>query len=108
MSALILAWALATSRPDAVVCKVRQVAPLERVWLSCIRSEGQTRAVILLHGLELPPLHKADARVAEFDRWQLPSSRLVKGLTAHADVYALAFSENTTVDTIAQSPKLLE
>lgn len=108
MCAVIIAWALAMSRPDGIVCKVRQVAPVERDWPSCSRSEGQTRAVVLLHGLELPPLHKADARVAEFDRWQMAGSRLVNGLSLRADVYALAYSENASVDLIAESPHLLE
>ena len=90
MSVLILAWALAASRPDAVVCKIRQVTPLVRDWPLCTRSQGRTRAVVLLHGLELPPLHRGDARTPEFDRWQKPGSRLVKGLAAHADIYALA------------------
>lgn len=69
------------------------------------RSRGQTRAIVLLHGLKLHLLRENVAQ-AQFRDWQLPGSKLVEVLAAEGDVYAFAYSQNAPVDTVADAPAL--
>src|SRR4051812_30752721 len=70
------------------------------------RSRDQTRAVVLIHGLSLLPILK-DKKLG-LRTWQQSDSVLVKQLAPHADVYAFAYSQSTSVDQIHEGAKLLE
>lgn len=71
-----------------------------------LRSLGQKRAVILLHGIRLPQLHKGKPTEAHLHDWQRPGSILVKALAHDADVFAFAYSQNTRLERIAEHPGL--
>jgi pimeloyl-ACP methyl ester carboxylesterase len=72
------------------------------------RSEGQQRAVVLIHGLRVQPFSSRKVRQADFQLWQEPGSRLVEALGPHADVYAFAYSQNVPLEAIAAEPALGE
>jgi pimeloyl-ACP methyl ester carboxylesterase len=90
--------------PEPVETKFHQVYPAPRDRME--RTPGRTRAVLLIHGLGLHPLSKAKVYEPIFHDWQLPGSVLVKTLGKDADVYAYAYSQNTRVETVAQTPAL--
>ena len=71
------------------------------------RSRGQTRAVVLIHGLRLRLVREKVER-ADFSGWQKPGSKVVQALAADADVFAFAYSQNVPVDAVAQAPALRE
>src|SRR5262245_25907572 len=69
-----------------------------------VRSKDQTRAVILIHGLSLWPILRDRTKTKLTLRtWQQADSVLVKQLTPHADVYAFAYSQSTSVEKIHES-----
>jgi pimeloyl-ACP methyl ester carboxylesterase len=70
------------------------------------RSPGQTRAVILIHGLALHPLNKERILKAALRTWQQPGSLLVKELARDADVYALAYSQTARVEVLHEATGL--
>lgn len=84
--------------------KFHQVFPIPRGAME--RTPGQTRAVLLLHGLRIHPLNSAKVYEALFHDWQLPGSVLVKALGRDADVFAYAYAQNTRLEKVAQTPTL--
>jgi pimeloyl-ACP methyl ester carboxylesterase len=105
-SASILLAALLLAQPT-VETKFAQVAP-PAVLSATIpaRTPGQSRAVILLHGLHLHPINDAGAWHAELSHWEEPTSPLVKALGRDADVFAFGYAQNEAVDVVAQAPAL--
>jgi pimeloyl-ACP methyl ester carboxylesterase len=83
-----------------------QVAPLPKLPGEPIRSVGQERAVILIHGLFVHPFSKDNVERATFRSWQQPDSLLVKRLAADSDVYAFAYGQNDALDEIGDLPDL--
>jgi pimeloyl-ACP methyl ester carboxylesterase len=61
--------------------------------------------VILVQGLKLH-LQKEKVERATLASWQKPGSKLVQALSEHADVYAYAYSQNVSIDTVSQAPDL--
>jgi hypothetical protein len=86
-----------------VEIRFEQVFP-NRVQNEMERSAGQGRAVVLIHGLKIHPLHGSLATHAEFHSWQEPASFLVQTLGKNADVFALAYCQNVDLDAISQAP----
>src|SRR5438105_12476829 len=72
------------------------------------RSPGQTRAVILIHGLGLHLWHKDRVSRAALRTWQRPDSLLVKELVRHADVYALAYGQVVAVEKVHEAVRLAD
>jgi pimeloyl-ACP methyl ester carboxylesterase len=72
------------------------------------RSAGQERAVVLIHGLALHPIAKEKIAMAELRSWQQQDSTLVKEISRHADVYALAYGQTAACERIAESPLMLD
>jgi hypothetical protein len=72
------------------------------------RSPGQERAVVLVHGLRVHPFSNRNVSKAEFSGWQRPRSSLVATLAREADVFAVAYSQNVALDTIARAPVLIQ
>jgi pimeloyl-ACP methyl ester carboxylesterase len=75
---------------------------------SFLRTPGQARAVVLLHGLRPHPFNEANVHQALLDGWQKPGSKLVRALARDADVYAYAYSQNAPLDRIAELPALAQ
>jgi pimeloyl-ACP methyl ester carboxylesterase len=71
------------------------------------RSAGQSRAVVLIHGLALYPLSKERILTARLRTWQQPESLLVKSLSKDSDVYSLAYAQTSSVEAISQSQVIL-
>ena len=69
------------------------------------RSAEQHRAVVLIHGYYI---HLQDKHVgkAEFRPWQQGDSTLVKELAKNADVFALAYGQDVSLETIVAESKL--
>jgi pimeloyl-ACP methyl ester carboxylesterase len=69
-------------------------------------SPGQTRAVVLIHGLRIHPINGGLAKRAEFHGWQEHKSAIVTSLGKSVDVFALAYSQNADLETISRAPGL--
>jgi len=82
-----------------------QVAPArqERHWWS---TPGQTRAVVLIHGLFVHPFSKTNVTRAHLHSWQRTDCLLVKRLASEADVFAFSYAQTVTADEIAECPDL--
>src|SRR5271154_3124064 len=87
----------------AVDTKFVQVAPADQAAAALVRSKGQDRAVVLIHGYSPQPSHRAKAT---FHAYQIPGSPLVKRLAQVSDVFAFAYSQTVPVDEIAGMPSL--
>lgn len=72
------------------------------------RSEGQTRAVVLIHGLRLHPFSESHARQPKLDDWQKPGCDLVATLAKEADVYAFSYGQVAPLDSIGAQPDLAD
>ncbi len=103
---------MSTILPVFLACWLQQ-APVEirfdqvypnRVRGVMERSAQQRRAVVLIHGLKIHPVHGSLAAHAEFHSWQEPGSFLVQALGKDADIYALAYCQTVDLDTISQAP----
>src|SRR3989442_866335 len=83
-----------------------QVAPVVREGSDPLRSPGQERAVMLVHGVTFVSFKK-DAVTRPFLReWQKRGSVLVTRLMKEADVYAFAYSQTAPADEVADAPAL--
>ena len=89
-----------------LMTKFTQAAPVHKTPEAFERSPGQSRAVILVHGLRWRD--GLASPKANFESWQLPDSTLVKTLKKDADVFAFAYGQNVAVHRIAESGELLE
>jgi pimeloyl-ACP methyl ester carboxylesterase len=83
-----------------------QVHPLPPDEISLIRSSGQTRAVILIHGLQIHPVSSLEVLKANFRSWQKAHSQFVEALALETDVYAFAYSENVPLERIVSESLL--
>lgn len=83
-----------------------RVGPAEAATVT--RSEGQMRAVVLLHGLRTHPFSAKETRAAVLHDWQRPGSRLVESLGEHADVYSFGYGQNASIPDIAKCAGLHE
>jgi pimeloyl-ACP methyl ester carboxylesterase len=79
--------------------------PAGQVW---VRRPEQARAVVLIHGLSLHPIHIGQISQPQLMDWQEPDSNLVRQLEPHADVYAFCYGQNAPVTAIADQPSLRE
>jgi pimeloyl-ACP methyl ester carboxylesterase len=70
------------------------------------RTPGQTRAVVLLHGLSLHLLSRDKIVQARLRTWQMPNSALVQSLGKQADVFAFAYGQTVAVERVTQKTPL--
>jgi pimeloyl-ACP methyl ester carboxylesterase len=70
------------------------------------RTAGQTRAVVLLHGLSLHLLSREKIVQARLRTWQMPSSALVQALGKQADVFAFAYGQTVAVERLTEQTPL--
>jgi hypothetical protein len=73
-----------------------------------MRSSGQARAIILIHGLQIHPVSNLEVLKATFRSWQLAHSQLVDTLAREGDVFAFAYSENVPLERIVSESLLRE
>src|SRR5581483_653516 len=66
------------------------------------------RAVLLVHGLRIHPLHPDRAARPGRHEWQEPRCELVRALAADADVFAFSYAQTTPLDAVAHSAILRE
>lgn len=107
-TSLSLLVACLIASPGAVETRFAQVHPPAKAPRELQRSLGQARAVVLIHGLHVHPLHSMKVAQARFHSWQEPGSGLVKALSKEADVFALAYAQNAALETISQMPALAD
>jgi hypothetical protein len=99
--------AVLLSQTSAVETKFAQVAPAAPLNTAIpVRTPGQPRAVILLHGLRIHPISDAGAWHAELSGWESPTSPLVKALGRDADVFAFGYAQHEPVEEVAREPAL--
>jgi triacylglycerol esterase/lipase EstA (alpha/beta hydrolase family) len=96
--------ALVRAAPTRIETKFEQVAPRHETAATFERSPGQNRAVVLVHGLRWRD--GLASSKANFERWQLADSTLVKTLKKEADVFAFAYGQNVPVDRIVEAGAL--
>src|SRR5262245_53581175 len=89
-----------------VETKFAQVAPVVREGPAFVRSAGQRRAVVLIHGLYLHPFNSSKVPHAAFVGWQRPEGVLVRSLALDSDVFAFAYRQSVAVDDVAALPDL--
>lgn len=100
-------WFFLFANPDAIDTKFEQVHPPPKLKPIMERSRGQTRAVVLMHGLNLVA-SKTKVHLAIFHDWQQPKAQLVQTLGKVGDVFAFAYSQNGTLETVSQAPGLTD
>ena len=71
------------------------------------RSTGQTRAIVLIHGLGLHLFSREKIIQARPRTWQSATSPLVHRLARDADVYAFAYSQTAPVERVAERTELI-
>jgi hypothetical protein len=91
---------LTTANP--VETKFVQLAPVQREVAPFAKTAKQTRAVLLIHGFRPHPLDSKAALQANWHSWQKADSGLVQALAKESDVFAFAYSQNDTVEHIAE------
>ena len=84
-----------------------QVAPAAHELTDARRSPGQDRAVVLIHGLLLHPIHSSAIKRPELHNWQRSESLFVNVLARESDIYAFAYSEDGPADEVSEAPTLL-
>src|SRR4051794_25613148 len=94
--------------PLALLLTVGQAAGLETLFFqvhpppagaeALVRSRGQTRAVVLVHGVRIHPLVGAEALRASLHGWQKPGSSLARTLGTESDVFSFAYSQNLDLE----------
>ncbi len=89
-----------------VETRFAQVAPVIRDGANPLRTPGQERAVVLIHGVYVHPFKKEGIGRAILREWQKPGSLLVTRLVKEADVYAFAYGQTASADDVADAPAL--
>lgn len=84
-----------------------QVTPerSEKAWVVAMPTE-KSRAVLLIPGLHVHPIHASKATRPDRRPWQEPKSELVKELAKDFDVFAFAYAQTVPVDVVPQLPGL--
>jgi len=91
---------------DSIDSRFIQVHPLPSDESGLKRSLEQTRAVILIHGLQVHPVSNLQVNKAAFKSWQKPRSVMVEALAREADVFAFAYSENAALEEVVSASGL--
>src|SRR5438270_630320 len=91
----------------SVKTRFEQTQPAASTALAIERSQGQTRAVVLIHGFQAGS-RAVQAAEATFQTWQTPGSPLVRRLARDADVFAFAYGQNAALDELAELAALAQ
>jgi pimeloyl-ACP methyl ester carboxylesterase len=85
-----------------------QVAPAYHELADAVRSPNRDRAVVLIHGLRLHPVHPSKIGKAVLHEWQQPGALLVNHLGRESDVFAFAYAYNGSLEDVSSVPQLAE
>jgi pimeloyl-ACP methyl ester carboxylesterase len=107
LASLLAVCTVAADLPPVETAFV-QAAPAYHEAAACVRSPGQTRAVVLIHGLLPHPFSRTNVARPLFHGWQRPDSLAVKRLGRDSDVFAFAYGQNVSADEVAESLALRE
>lgn len=91
-----------------VESKFEQVLPEPPVGKLMARTDGQGRAIVLIHGLHLHPFSKENVTRPRLRDWQGAESKLVKELVRRGDVFAFAYAQNVGIGAVAPASGLGE
>src|SRR5205823_9345931 len=75
--------------PESIDMRFVQVAPAPREATALLRSPGQERAVVLIHGMLPHPINNAHVALPDITGWETTGSTLVTALAPIADIFAL-------------------
>jgi pimeloyl-ACP methyl ester carboxylesterase len=89
--------------PTSVDTKLVQLHPGPHEAAPFERTAGSSRAVVLIHGLQLHAVRGAQVRRASLQSWQRPDGELVRVLGRDSDVFGFAYAQNVSVDAVARS-----
>lgn len=101
--AAVLGLPLRTEIPSALI----QVGPAPVEARTFARTQGQERAVILIHGLTLHPLQERLVG-AHLHSWQRPDAALPRKLAGAADVFAFAYGQRATLTEVVERSDLAQ
>ncbi len=101
MLPVVRAWTLLAASTAPVSTQFVQVAPDFHEAPAAVRSAGQARAIVLIHGLYIHPFSRDNVSRAQLHSWQKPGSLLVQRLAAEGDVYAFAYGQTVAADEVA-------
>jgi pimeloyl-ACP methyl ester carboxylesterase len=93
-------------RSAVVETQFVQVAPAVPEAMAPVRTRGQARAIVLIHGMWVNLIKKDGITRAVIRTWQKPGSPLVSRLSREGDVFAFAYSQNRPADELADAPDL--
>ena len=103
---LLCLWMTCVAAAAPVEIKFAQVSPAFHEVKESQRSAEENCAVVLVQGLSLHPFSNSGVEKAAWQSWQQPQSTLVKELGKESDVFALAYSQNVSVEEVAGSDTL--
>jgi pimeloyl-ACP methyl ester carboxylesterase len=106
MYSILAALCLAATPAPMIETEFAQVAPEFHDGKDAVRTAGEVRAIVLIHGLLPHPFNKELVSHAELHSWQKPGSYLVKRLRWEGDVYAFAYSQTVPADEITSRSDL--
>ncbi len=106
MNAWVTLCLLCAAPPEQIVTDFVQLQPRPDAARLSMWTRRHPRAVVLIPGFLFRPLSETPARKAVFHSWQRADSNLVKALAKDADVFALAYSQNTTLAEVAECKDL--
>lgn len=92
---------------DAPSTRFEQVAPVPKMQ-KIVRSAGQARAIILVHGLTLHLFKSEKISQPLMRDWQQKDSRMVQSLAKSGDVFSFAYAQTAALDVIASRAELLK
>ena len=98
----VLLCTLSFVGPPTVESICPQMAPAKDKWM---RTAERTQAVLLIHGFHYHLFDK-DVPKAGLRPWQKADSPLVKELGKSADVFAFAYGQNVSLETVIKESKL--
>jgi pimeloyl-ACP methyl ester carboxylesterase len=101
----IVLLALGLPAPGEVASALIQVGPAPMDARSLVRSPGQERAVVLIHGLTVHPSEERILR-AEPHGWQKPDAAMARRLLHAADVFAFAYGQHTSITDVVERSDL--
>jgi pimeloyl-ACP methyl ester carboxylesterase len=92
----------------ALPTELWQVAPDRsgKAWEPPATASAKTRAVVLIHGLHIHPLHPSKALLPLRGTWQEPQSTLVQTLANDSDVFSFSYAQTIPIDDVAESQGL--
>ena len=106
LSTIAIFCLAALAQAAGIESRMLQVHPRMTNAANFKRSEGQARAVVLVHGLRLEV--DTGELAADLPAWEQTGSRLVEALGKDSDVFAFAYSQNDSVEQITRRSCLVE